>query len=166
MKETIIPIIDGAFGTILKYPENRLEWLEIIYFDLAGELKRVIKHKGDGDTNFIWCTWNGPQRMGGDENQRKNQDNPNQRIVKIAQNTLKCPGDLSRLAVIQIPVKDHQLKLVWNWSKLIIIIIMSDNVLHTRYNHKLLHGILKNGKVESAASELTFAEEKIQRGLF
>ena len=34
-------------------------------------------------------------------------------IIEIGQNTEKNPGDLSRLAVTQIPVKDHQLTLMW-----------------------------------------------------
>ena len=37
---------------------------------------------------------------------------------------MKSPGDLRRLAVTQIPAKDHQLKLMWKTLKGIIIIIM------------------------------------------
>ena len=42
----------------------------------------------------------------------RTRDYPNHRTVKIGQNTEMSPGDLKRLAAIQIPVKDHQLKLV------------------------------------------------------
>ena len=37
----------------------------------------------------------------------------NSGIVEIGQNTKKSPGDLTRLAVTQTLVKDHQLTLVW-----------------------------------------------------
>ena len=50
-------------------------------------------------------------------NQRKNWDHPGYSIVENGQNTEKCPGDLRRLAVTQIPVKDHQLKVVWKTHK-------------------------------------------------
>ena len=43
-------------------------------------------------------------------------DHLNYSIVKIGWNTEKGPGDL-RFAVIQIPVKNHQLKLVWKTHK-------------------------------------------------
>ena len=38
--------------------------------------------------------------------------NPNYSIIENGQNTEKSPGDLSRLAVTQTPVKDHQLTLM------------------------------------------------------
>ena len=40
-------------------------------------------------------------------------DHPNYRIIENGQNTEKGPGDLRRLDVTQIPVKDHQLNLMW-----------------------------------------------------
>ena len=46
------------------------------------------------------------------ENQRKNQDHPDHSIIKLCQDTEKSPGDLKRLTVTQIFVKDHQLMLV------------------------------------------------------
>ena len=39
-------------------------------------------------------------------------DHPNYSIIENGQNTEKSPGDLRRLAVTQISVKDHQLKLM------------------------------------------------------
>ena len=36
------------------------------------------------------------------------EDYTNYSIVEVGQNTAKSPGDLRRLAVNQIPVKDHQ----------------------------------------------------------
>ena len=50
-------------------------------------------------------------------NQRKDQDHPNYRVVKISLNTQKCSGDLRRLAVTQTPVKDLQLTQVWKAKK-------------------------------------------------
>ena len=53
------------------------------YWDLARELKNV-EHKGDGDTNYSCCTWNGLKdlektgRMG---NEMKNRDHPDNCIV-------------------------------------------------------------------------------------
>ena len=43
---------------------------------------------------------------------RTNRGHPTYIILKISQNTEKSLGDLMRLAVIQVPVKDHQLALV------------------------------------------------------
>ena len=47
------------------------------------------------------------------ENQRTRRDHPNYSIVEIGQNTEDSPGDLMRLAVTQIPVKDYRIALVW-----------------------------------------------------
>ena len=33
------------------------------YVDLARELKSM-KHEGDGNTNYIWCAWNDPWKLG------------------------------------------------------------------------------------------------------
>ena len=41
----------------------------------------------------------------------------NYSIIEKGQNTEKSPGDLKRLAVAQIPVKDHQLTLMWKTLK-------------------------------------------------
>ena len=40
-------------------------------------------------------------------------DHPNDNIIENGQNTEKSPVDLSRLAVTQTQVKDHQLMLMW-----------------------------------------------------
>ena len=46
--------------------------------DLASELKKVMEHESDGDTNWSWCTWNGSQELGkktgGIGDQRLNQE--------------------------------------------------------------------------------------------
>ena len=39
-------------------------------------------------------------------------DHQNDNIIENGQNTKKSPGDLRRLAVTQIPMKDHQLTLM------------------------------------------------------
>ena len=71
---------------------------------------------GDGDTYCIWFTWRENQRLEKRaeslKNQSTNKYNPNYCIVEVGQNTEKSPEDLSRLAVSQPPVKDHQLTLV------------------------------------------------------
>ena len=53
----------------------------------------------------------------GQGNKRTSVDHPNYSIVEIGQNTEKIPGELKRLAVTQIPVKNHQLKLIWKTLK-------------------------------------------------
>ena len=45
-------------------------------------------------------------------NKRTGGDHPNNSIIENSQNSEKCSGDLRRLAVIQTPVKNHQLKLL------------------------------------------------------
>ena len=49
---------------------------------------------------------------GGIGNKRTSGDHPNYNIPEIGQNTEKSPGDLRRLAVTQISLKDHQLTLM------------------------------------------------------
>ena len=68
-----------------------------------------MKHKGDGDTNYGWCTRNNLQRIGKGTgrlgNKRISGNYPNYSIIKIGQNTKKSPGDLRKLAVTQTPGK-------------------------------------------------------------
>ena len=60
--------------------------------------------------------FNTPQRIGtktgklGKKMTRR--DHPNDRIIKIGQNTEKNPGDLRRLAVTQTTLDDNQITLV------------------------------------------------------
>ena len=61
------------------------------YLDLARELKKVVTHEGDGDTNCSWCNWTIPPKVwkrdwGGGEigDQRKNQDHPKHSTIKIS----------------------------------------------------------------------------------
>ena len=82
--------------------------------------KKVVEHEGDSGTNCNRRVLNTPQRLGsGTErfgNRRTNRDHPNYSIVKIGQNTEKCPGDLRILA--RTPVEHHQLTLGWKtWKK-------------------------------------------------
>ena len=77
-----------------------------------------MEHETDGNTICNWCTWNRPQSLAKCIrivwNGRMNQDHPKYSIVKIGQTTVKSPGDLWRLAVIQSPIKDHHLTLtIW-----------------------------------------------------
>ena len=73
-------------------------------------------NRDGSDTNCNWYTWNDPQRLGkgaGEvRNRRMSRDHLNYGIVEGNQNTEKSPGDSRRLAVTQIPVTDHQLKVV------------------------------------------------------
>ena len=101
--------------------DHRIKWKESEkgdeYLELARKLKKYIGHEGDSDTNFNWCTWNNPQRIGkGTErfgNKRTTEDHLDYSIFKISQNT----GDLRRLPVTQTPGRNHQLMLVWKTLK-------------------------------------------------
>ena len=70
-----------------------------------------MKHESDGDTNCNWCSGYSHQRIdsgtGGLENKRTSGDHPRDWLY-----TEKNPGDLRRLAVTQIPMRNHRLKLV------------------------------------------------------
>ena len=84
---------------------------------VIGALGKVSKELGKGR-----------ERVG---NRRTNPDHPNYGIVEISQNTEKSPGDQKRIAVIQTPVKGHQLTLVkiFARSRIIIMIIIIMRVL-------------------------------------
>ena len=73
------------------------------YLDLARELKKDMKHEGDGDTSCNWHASNSPQSLNNRAERVGNwiisQDHPNYRSIKISQNIKKSPGDLRRLAV-------------------------------------------------------------------
>ena len=75
-----------------------------------------MEHDSGGYTNCHWCTRYSHEMVGtkteGHGNNRSSGDHPNYNIVEIGQNTEKSPGNLSRLAVTQTPVKTHQTTLV------------------------------------------------------
>ena len=75
-----------------------------------------MENKGDGDTNYNWCTWNDSQRLSkrvkGVRNQRMSVHHPKCTIVDVGWNTEKHLGDLRRLTVLQTSVKDHRITLV------------------------------------------------------
>ena len=90
------------------------------YLDFAWELKKTMEHEGDYNTNRDWYFWHSPQRIikgtGGLGNKMTSGDHSIYDIIENGQNTEECPGDLRRLAVAQILVKEHQLKLMWKLS--------------------------------------------------
>ena len=57
-----------------------------------------MEHEGNGDTNYNWCTCNGPQGLGKGSrkvgSRRTNRENSAYSIVRIAKNTEKRHGDL------------------------------------------------------------------------
>ena len=63
---------------------------------------KSVEHEGDSDTNCIWRSWNGPQRLekltGIVGNPMMNRDHPNYSIVKISCNIEKYRRDLMRFA--------------------------------------------------------------------
>ena len=72
-----------------------------------------MEHESGGDTNYNWSTWNNPVKIvkgtGRLGNKKTSGDHPHYNI-KIGKNT-KSPEDL-RFAVIQTPVRNHQLTLM------------------------------------------------------
>ena len=80
------------------------------------------------------------QRLGKEtgrlRNLRTSRGLPDYGIIKIGQNTEKSPGDLRRPAIIQTPVKDHQLVLVWK-TRIIIIIIIIIFIIHIALHRKI-----------------------------
>ena len=78
---------------------------------LLGELK-TVEHESDLNTNCNWFSWYSYQRTnkgtGELGNKRMSGNHPNYCIIEIGQNTEKSLGELRRLAVTQIPVKDHK----------------------------------------------------------
>ena len=87
------------------------------FIDLFRELKKIVECESDVYTNCNWCTWYNHQRIdsrtGGLGNERTSGDYPSDSIIENSQNTEKSPVDLRKLAVTQIPVKNHQLTLMW-----------------------------------------------------
>ena len=57
-----------------------------------------MEHKSDRDKYCIWCARENPQRSERLRNQIIRGDNPDYNIIKIGQNTEKCPTGLRRLA--------------------------------------------------------------------
>ena len=70
---------------------------------------------------YLWLVRLGRigKRTGRLEKKSTNRDNPNNRIIKIDQNTGKSPGDLRRLDVTQTLVRNHQLIFDWKIHKII-----------------------------------------------
>ena len=84
-------------------------------------IEKTTEHESDNYTNRDWCFWYSHQSIikgaKGLGNKKTSGNHPNYSIIEIGQNTEKSPGDLRRLAVIQTPVKDHQLTLMWKTLK-------------------------------------------------
>ena len=75
-----------------------------------------MEDESDGDTKCNWRALYSYQRFGpgtvGLGNMRTSGDQQSYNIVEIGQNTEKSSGDLRRLAITQIPGKNHQLTLL------------------------------------------------------
>ena len=71
-----------------------------------------MEHEGDSDTSCNWCTWHNPRRIGketGRLGKKRKNNRLDFRIIKVGQITEKIIGNLRRLAVTQIPVKNYEL---------------------------------------------------------
>ena len=72
------------------------------YLDLAKELKKVMDHQSDDDTNYNCCTWNSSQCIkvtGRVENWRTSREHPNYSITNIGKNTEMGSGDMLSLGL-------------------------------------------------------------------
>ena len=78
-----------------------------------------MEHESDDYAN--WCSWYSHQRIGtrtgGPGNNGMGGDCLSYSIVEFSQNTGKIPGDLRKLVVIETPVENHQLMLMWKTFK-------------------------------------------------
>ena len=76
-----------------------------------------MKHEGDDNTNFSFCSGDNLQKIGKrierPVNERTRRDDPDNSNDKIGQNTENSPGNLWRLIVSQTSVRNYQLTLVW-----------------------------------------------------
>ena len=85
-----------------------------------------MEYESDGYTNCNRRSWYSHLRIDTRteelENQRTSGDNLNYSFVEIGQNIEKNSGDLWRLAVSQIPVRNYRLTLVGKTRKGVIII--------------------------------------------
>ena len=114
-KETTYRIVDFAVPVDHRVKLKECEKRDK-YHDLAWELKKTVEHESDSYTICSWCSWYSKQRIGkrtvGLGNNMMCGDCPNYSIIEIGQNTEKSPGKLSRLAVSQTQVENHQLTLM------------------------------------------------------
>ena len=119
-KKDTCPIVDFAIPVDyrVKIKENK----EIQVLRPCQRTKKVMEHESDSGTNSNWCARNDPERLdkwaGRIGNRRTSRDHANNSTIEIGQNTEQSSGDLRRLAVILIPLKDYQLSMVWKeWTR-------------------------------------------------
>ena len=82
------------------------------YLNLAGELNKLWNMKVTAISVVIGVLGTVTKRLVQDSEIRWRQDIIQTTLLSISQNTEKSPGDLSRLAVTQIPAKIHELSLI------------------------------------------------------
>ena len=87
---------------------------------------KTMEQESDSNTNCNRCTryshhQNISKRIVGIRIKSTSGDHPNY-TVKIGQNTEKSPRNVKRFTVIQTPVEDHQLILVWKTLKLVPLV--------------------------------------------
>ena len=87
----------------------------------------MMDHESDVDMNCNWCAQNCPQSFGEMSgrggNWRTSRDHSNYSIFKVGQNTEKSHGDLSKLSIIQTPVKDQ------HWCEKLVRNIISNRII-------------------------------------
>ena len=96
--------VPADHGVKIKENEKRDKYL-------ARELKKIMEHKGDGDTYYNWCVWNGSKRLV-KELEIGGRAETNTTTLLTSTKFLKKSLENLRLPVTQTPVKDYQLTLV------------------------------------------------------
>ena len=75
-----------------------------------------MEHKGDDYTKCNWCFWHSNKRITKEPGELgswwTSGDHPSHSIIDNGQNIEKSPGDLTRLAATQTPMKNHQVSLM------------------------------------------------------
>ena len=113
-KKRTCKILNFAVDYRIKLKESEKKYK---YLNLVREVRKKLEHENDGDSSCNLISWYSHKRIdartGGLGKKRTSGDHPNYCIIEINQNTKKSPIDLRRFFIIQIPVKDHLLTLIW-----------------------------------------------------
>ena len=78
--------------------------------------KKSMEHEGEVANNCGCCTWDNPQTIDkgtGRLGNKTSRDHPDYSLIGIGQKIEMSPGNWTRLAVTQIPVRNHQFVIGW-----------------------------------------------------
>ena len=120
---------------------RRINFSEIQMDHLIPHQRSKIAMEDEGDADALGTIPKGlVRRRGINGNRKTSRDNPSYNFVKIYQNTVKIPGDLRWLAIIQTPMMEHRLTLVWKTN--------NNNNKVRRRRRRTYHPILVRVQIE------------------